>query len=259
MNEGNKCYNEPVMRIDEFFKNNNKIAIAYSGGVDSVYLLYEAVRAGADVKAYCVKSAFQPGFETEDAIRLADQIGCETRILEVDVLSDEIIRSNPEDRCYYCKRRIMGAIIKAASDDGYDVICDGTNASDDIDDRPGYRALKELGIRSPLRECGLTKEDIRSASKKAGLETWNKHAYACLATRIKQGEQITEEKLAITEKAEGILRDMGFIDLRVRMRGDSALVQIREDQHSRAIKMQDEISKALAGLYSMVIIDEVPR
>ena len=121
----------------------------------------------------------------------------------------------------------MGAITEAAKADGYDIVCDGTNASDDADDRPGFKALGEYGIKSPLRECGLTKEDIRKASREAGLPTWNKPAYACLATRILTGEMITGEKLLVTEKAESILYDMGFRDFRVRMRGNNALVQIR--------------------------------
>ena len=210
------------MNISEFFSTNKRFAIAFSGGVDSVYLLYEAVRNGADVRAYCVRSAFQPGFETDDAVRMAEQIGCSLKVLDVDVLSDEVITSNPADRCYYCKQRIMGTIREAALADGCDIICDGTNASDDIDDRPGFRALKELGISSPLRECGLTKDMIREASREAGLDTWSKPAYACLATRIKTGEEITAEKLRITEEAEGILYDMGFRDFRVRMRGSDA-------------------------------------
>lgn len=247
------------MTLDGFFKANNKAAIAFSGGVDSVYLLYAACSAGADVKAYCVRSAFQPGFETEDARRMAELIGCEMKLIEADVLSDERVASNPENRCYYCKQHIMSAIADAAHADGYNVICDGTNASDDADDRPGFKALEEYGIKSPLRECGLTKDEIRQRSKEAGLPTWDKPAYACLATRIAHGERITEEKLRTTEKAEKALHEMGFTDFRVRMRGDSALVQIREDQHARALDMSERIETAIGGLYDSVQIDEKPR
>lgn len=247
------------MELKEFFERNNKIAVAYSGGVDSVYLLYEAVRCGADVKAYCVKSAFQPSFELEDAKEMAERIGCALEVLEADVLANEAVASNPPDRCYYCKRLVMSAIREAAVADGYSVICDGTNASDDPADRPGFRALQELGIRSPLLECGLTKDDIRRASRETGLPTWNKPAYACLATRIKTGERITAGKLKTTEKAESILMEMGFSDFRVRMRGDSALVQIRADQHARAFTMADDITDALKGLYDHIRIDENPR
>ena len=247
------------MTIEEYFEINNKVAIAFSGGVDSAYLLYAAAKAGAEVKAYYVRSAFQPEFEFEDAKRIADMIGCRLMVIEADVLSDEKVASNPENRCYYCKQHIMSAITDAAAADGFNIICDGTNASDDADDRPGFKALGEYGIRSPLRECGLTKADIRKASREAGLPTWNKPAYACLATRIRTGEVITEEKLEITERAEGILYDMGFRDFRVRMRGNDALVQIEESRHAEALRHEDEIKEALSGLYAEVKIDESPR
>ena len=247
------------MRLEEYFKINNKIAIAFSGGVDSTYLLYAAVRAGTDVMAYCVKSAFQPGFEFNEAMELADQIGCGLRVIGVDVLSDEKVTANPGNRCYYCKQHIMSAITEAAKADGYETVCDGTNASDDADDRPGFKALDEFGIHSPLRECGLTKADVRELSREAGLPTWNKPAYACLATRILTGETITEEKLMITEKAESIMHDMGFRDFRVRMRGRDALVQVTEDQLAEAIACEDEIRGSLSDMYDNVRIDMNPR
>lgn len=247
------------MKLEEFFKINKRIAVAFSGGVDSSYLLYAAAKAGADVKAYYVKSVFQPVFEFEDAVRLAKQISCELHVIEADVLTDERVAANPPDRCYYCKQHIMSAIIRAAEADGYEIVCDGTNASDDADDRPGFKALEEYGIRSPLRECGLTKEDIRKASKEAGLPTWNKPAYACLATRIRTGETITEKKLSITERAESILHDMGFRDFRVRMRGGSALVQVTESQLAEAFAREEEIRELLSDLYDEINIDESPR
>ena len=247
------------MKLNDFFEMNNRVAVAFSGGVDSAYLLYAAVKADADVKAYCVKSAFQPCFQFEDAKRLAEQIGAEFEVIDVDILSDEKVTVNPPDRCYYCKTRIMTAIKTAAAADGYYIVCDGTNASDDASDRPGSKALEELGIVSPLKECGLTKTDIRRLSKEAGLPTWDKPAYACLATRIKTGEQITKEKLRTTEEAERRMMDMGFSDFRVRMRGKDALVQIAEDQYAEALKRESEIKAALADLYEKVKIDEVPR
>ncbi|MBR3201103.1 MAG: ATP-dependent sacrificial sulfur transferase LarE [Mogibacterium sp.] len=247
------------MTIKEYFELNNKIAVAFSGGVDSAYLLYAAAEAGADVKAYCVKSAFQPGFEHEDAVKLAEMIGCRLQVIDLDVLSDERIAANPHNRCYYCKQHVMSAIKEAAEADGYDTVCDGTNASDDADDRPGFKALGEYGIRSPLRECGLTKEDIRKASKEAGLPTWNKPAYACLATRILTGEMITREKLLVTEKAESIMHDMGFRDFRVRMRGRNALVQVTESQIAEAFAREEEIRTALSEMYDEIKIDENPR
>ena len=247
------------MTLQEFFEVNKKAAIAFSGGVDSVYLLYAAVKAGADVKAYYVKSVFQPEFEFNDAKKLAELTGCNICVIRADVLSDDTVAANPPDRCYYCKQHIMGAITEAAKADGYDTVCDGTNASDDADDRPGFKALAEYNIISPLRECGLTKQDIRKASKEAGLPTWNKPAYACLATRILTGEKITEEKLAVTEKAESILYNMGFRDFRVRMRGNNALCQIVSGQLAEALIREEEIKKALSELYEEVNFDGSPR
>lgn len=247
------------MQLEGYFAAYNRIAVAFSGGVDSTYLLYAAVKAGAEVKAYCVRSAFQPGFEYDEAKKLAERIGADMEVIEVDVLSDDKVTANPPDRCYYCKTRIMTAIRAAAAADGYETVCDGTNASDDASDRPGHKALEELGIKSPLKECGLTKTDIRRLSREAGLPTWNKPAYACLATRIRTGEQITKEKLETTEEAERRMMEMGFKDFRVRMRGRNALVQIAEDQHYHALKRDSEIKAALANLYESVEIDEVPR
>ena len=248
-----------MMELSEFFESCGRIAIAFSGGVDSAYLLAEAVRCGADVRAYYVKSQFQPEFERQDARRLAKALGAELREIELDVLSDETVVSNPADRCYHCKRRIMGAIIRAAEADGCEVLCDGTNHSDDVSDRPGFRALGELGIRSPLRECGITKDEVRKRAKELGLDVWDKPAYACLATRISAGERITADKLRTTEEAEGILHAMGFRDFRVRMRGGDALVQIEASQHDDAVKRSDEIRKALESLYGDVRIDPEPR
>lgn len=172
------------MTLQDFFTSHPKTAIAFSGGVDSAYLLYAAKKYAEEVRAYYVKSEFQPRFELEDAVRLAQDIGTDITVLEQSVLSVPQVAENPADRCYHCKTAIFTAVMKAADADGFSVLLDGTNASDDAQDRPGMRALRELSVRSPLRECGLTKQEIRRLSKAAGLFTWNKPAYACLATRI---------------------------------------------------------------------------
>ena len=181
------------MTLEVFFKSNPKAAIAFSGGVDSAYLLYAAKTFGAEVKSYYVASEFQPEFEKRDALRLAEELGADMQILPLQVLCDQKVRENPSDRCYYCKKQIFSAIVKAAAEDGFSLILDGSNASDDAGDRPGMRVLQEMSVRSPLRECGLTKAQIRELSKEAGLFTWDKPAYACLATRIPTGEEITIE------------------------------------------------------------------
>ena len=243
------------MTLQDFFQANPKAALAFSGGVDSAYLLYEAVRCGAQVRAYYVKSAFQPQFELEDARRLAAELGADLRVLEVDVLADPRIGANPANRCYYCKTAIFTAIHAAAKEDGFSLLLDGTNASDDAGDRPGMRALQELSVRSPLRECGLTKEEIRQLSREAGLFTWDKPAYACLATRIPTGEAITAEKLRWTEAAEDHLFALGFSDFRVRMVGTAAKLQLPAAQLPRLMERRQEIVAQLKQYYSDVLLD----
>lgn len=243
------------MELSAFFQENPKIALAFSGGVDSAYLLYAAKKYGAETTAYYVKTAFQPRFEYEDACRLANELQMPMRTIELNVLTDSEVTSNPANRCYYCKRRIFTAILEAAYADGYTVVMDGTNASDDVNDRPGMKVLQELSVRSPLRECGLTKEMIRGLSKKAGLFTWDKPAYACLATRIPTGTEITEELLSRTETAENDLRILGFSDFRIRLMGNAARLQVRESQLEKLIAERSEILNTLRRYYSAVLLD----
>ena len=243
------------MTLHSFFAENSRVALAFSGGVDSAYLLYAAKAAGADVTAYYVKSAFQPEFELRDARRLATELGAKMSVLELDVLCDSAVTANPPERCYHCKKKIFTAIAEAAKRDGYELLIDGTNASDDAADRPGIRALRELSVRSPLRECGITKQQVRMLSREAGLFTWDKPAYACLATRIPTGESITAEKLQKTEKAEEHLETLGFRDFRVRLVGSSAKLQVREDQLPLLIAKRNEILTGLKPLYSDILLD----
>ena len=247
------------MTLEAFFKENPKTALAFSGGVDSSYLLYAAVQAGAEVRAYYVKTAFQPEFEYEDAIRLAKQLGAEVTVLRLDALCDPQVAANPANRCYYCKQNIFGSIWRAARADGFSVLLDGTNASDQADDRPGMKALRELKVRSPLREAGLTKAIIREKSRLAGLFTWDKPAYACLATRIPTGETITEEKLTRTEWAESYLMGLGFSDLRVRLLGSCARVQLPKEQQEAFLDRREEILAVLKTRYSGVLLDMEAR
>ena len=140
------------MTLEQFFTKNPEVAIAFSGGVDSAYLLYAAKRYAARAKAYYVSTAFQPSFELEDARRLANELGADMQVLHVDVLMSGAVTANPPDRCYHCKNTLFRQILRAAENDGFPVLLDGTNASDDAGDRPGMRALRELSVRSPLRE-----------------------------------------------------------------------------------------------------------
>lgn len=247
------------MKLSDYFARHPQAAVAFSGGVDSAYLLYAAKRYGARVRAYYVRSAFQPRFELEDARRLAEELQAELRILETDVLASETIAANPPDRCYHCKKLIFAAVAEAAREDGFSLLLDGTNASDEEADRPGMQALREWKVQSPLRLCGLTKEEIRRLSREAGLFTWDKPAYACLATRIPAGEAITPRKLAATEAAETYLASLGFVDFRVRRMGDVARLQFTGGQMERAVEKREEIVRELRQYYTAVLLDLVPR
>lgn len=243
------------MTLKNFFEQNKKVALAFSGGVDSAYLLYAGLQAGCDIHAYYVKSAFQPQFELEDATKLAKELDAKMTILEPDVLSEPLVVQNPANRCYFCKKKIFTRIIEAAKSDSYDVIIDGNNASDDASERPGMKAVQELSVLSPLRECGLTKEEIRKLSKEAGLFTWDKPAYACLATRIPTGIEITADKLHATEVSEKALADLGFTDFRIRLSGKDAKIQVKEEQLEKLLLYRKEILEKLKPYYSAVTVD----
>lgn len=248
------------MTLQEFFEVHPKAALAFSGGVDSSYLLYAARQLGADVKAYYVKTAFQPEFEYQDALRLASQLGADIQVLTLDVLACPDVTLNPKNRCYFCKQHIFGNILRQAKADGYDTVLDGTNASDQVSDRPGMKALQEMKVLSPLRLTGLTKAEICRLSREAGLFTWDKPSYACLATRIPTGTEITGADLARTEWAEDHLMSLGFRDLRVRqLSGDLALVQLPEAQMDTFLALRREITRTLKTRYAGVLLDMEAR
>ncbi|MCH3972488.1 MAG: ATP-dependent sacrificial sulfur transferase LarE [Oscillospiraceae bacterium] len=246
-------------KLQQFFRENPKVALAFSGGTDSSYLFYAAVHAGAQVYPYYIKTAFQPQFELEDAQKLADQLHTELSVLQLDLLSNPDVVSNPANRCYFCKKELFSALRAQANRDGCTLLMDGTNASDDVNDRPGMRALKELCVRSPLRECGLTKPEIRCLSREAGLFTWNKPAYACLATRFPAGRQITGDLLQQVESAEKELFRLGFTDFRVRLYDDAARLQFLPEQMPLAVEKRAEILKRLRPWFSVVLLDLAGR
>ncbi len=243
------------MELQEFFSQNPKLALGFSGGVDSAYLLYAAVNCKAQVQPYFVKTQFQPEFELADAKRLAAELGVELTVLEMDILAVPRVGENRPDRCYDCKRALFGRLREQALADGYTLLIDGTNASDDAGDRPGMRALGELSVRSPLRECGITKAEVRRLSKEAGLFTWNKPAYACLATRVPTGEAIDEKILHRVEAGENALFQMGFSDFRVRVYHGAARLQLPGEQIMEAVSRREEVRNALAPWFDTVLLD----
>lgn len=247
------------MNLEEFFKENTRVALGFSGGVDSSYLLYAALKYGANVHAYYIKTCFQPQFEYDDAIRMAKLLGANVTVLNLDALADEDVVKNPKNRCYYCKISLFTALKKAALADGFTVLLDGTNASDDADDRPGMKALQELKVLSPLRECGLTKSKIRELSKAAGLFTWDKPAYACLATRIPTNTPLDAETLLKVERSEQALMDMGFSDFRVRVFNKAARIQLLPAQLINAAERATEIRHALEPYFDVILFDTMCR
>lgn len=243
------------MELSDFFTEHPRAALAFSGGVDSAYLLYAGMRWGKLMKAYYVRTPFQPEFEYRDALRLARELNAEMEVLTRNVLELEAVTANPPDRCYHCKKAIFSAIAEKAREDGFSLLLDGTNASDREDDRPGMRALRQLNVRSPLRECGLTKDVIRELSRQAGLFTWDKPAYACLATRIPTGTAITEDLLSRTEWAEDYLLSLGFTDFRVRTLGNDAKLQLKAQDFPLLLERREEITGELKKRYASILLD----
>lgn len=243
------------MEMHEFFGQHPKVAIACSGGVDSVLLVYLAHKYAKEVRAYFVKSEFQPQFEEDDARKMCAQIGVEMKVITIDILSYKQVLENEKDRCYYCKQRIVSSIMEEMRKDGFDILLDGTNASDDITDRPGMRALQELNVLSPLRLCGYTKEKIRSLAQSADLPVYNKPSYACLATRIPTGTKIRYEDIKRVNMAEDYLFSLGYSDFRVRLWNGAAKLQISEIQMEKILQDYKKIQQYLLTWFDKVVLD----
>lgn len=247
------------MELREFFREHPVCAVAFSGGVDSAYLLYTASAWGERTAAYFVKTPFQPDFELEDAREVVQQLGAVMTVIEFDVLTIPEVTANPPDRCYYCKRALFTRLREVSQRDGFPLILDGCNASDDASDRPGMRALRELGIRSPLRECGVTKAEVRRQAREAGLPVWNKPSYACLATRVPAGTAITARDLTRVADGERTLAELGLSDFRLRLRGEDGLLQVRAEQRELAGKILSKLPDALKADFRQIALDSQPR
>lgn len=192
-----------------FFTEHPRVALAYSGGCDSVFLLACARACGAEVHPFTIDTAFQYAFEADDARLAAEQLGVRTEMIELDIFAHPEVTANPPDRCCHCKRVIFQALFGAAREQGIEMVIDGTNATDDPARRPGFRAIEQFGVRSPLREAGLTKDRIRELSRQMGLMTADKPNYSCLATRVETGEQITPELLESFVQEDWLDRENG--------------------------------------------------
>jgi uncharacterized protein len=217
---------EKETALTERIKTAGKLAVAFSGGVDSTYLLYKAHEVlGENCIAVTVRSQVITREEFDWTVDFCKQTGVKQEVIDFDVFSVDEFAENPSDRCYYCKRKIFGAVLETAAKYGITQAADGSNVDDDGDYRPGMRAIAELGIVSPLKEAGLSKSDIRMLSKEAGLVTWDHPSAACLASRFTYGEKITDSGLERVAAAEKFIKDLGFEGIRVRVHGDLARIE----------------------------------
>ena len=218
---------EKLKTLKTYLSELGGIAVAFSSGVDSTFLLKVAHDVlGAKVIAVTAKSCSFPQRELNEARAFCEQEGIEHIVIESEELSIEGFRQNPKNRCYLCKHELFSKIGEVAKEKGIAHIAEGSNLDDNGDYRPGLQAVAELGVKSPLRYAELTKDDIRALSKELGLSTWNKQSFACLSSRFVYGETITEEKLEMVDKAEQLLLDLGFHQVRVRIHGTIARIEV---------------------------------
>ena len=246
-------------KIKEYIASFKSVAIAFSSGVDSTFLLYAAKEAlGDNVIAVTATSCSFPERELNEAKAYCEQNGIKHYIIKSEELNIEGFAKNPKNRCYLCKRELFEKIGGVAKENGIEVVAEGSNLDDDGDYRPGLQAVRELGVKSPLREIGFTKAEIRELSKEFGLPTWEKQSFACLASRFPYGDIITEDKLKRVDKAEQLLIDMGFGQLRVRIHGDVARIELYPAEFERFMdeKIRVEVYKKFKEFgFSYVALD----
>lgn len=218
---------QKLSRLYQILSGYESAVIAFSGGVDSSLLLKAvADTLGEKVVAVTVRSVINPPGEVDDAVKLAEAIGVKHRLIDLDPLQYEEFVTNPPLRCYHCKKKIMGLMFDVAREHGCKHVLDGVNADDTGDYRPGMQAARELGVKNPLLEAGLTKADIRELSRRTGLSTAEKPSAACLASRFPYGTRITAEALKRVAAAEVFLRSRGFTQVRVRDHGNLARIEV---------------------------------
>lgn len=259
MNIENMNINEKYEILKNRILEMGKICVAYSSGVDSTFLLKVAHDLlGDNAVAVTAHSYHFPDREFLDTVDFCKKEGIRHIILETDQLQIEEFVANPPDRCYICKKSIFAGMKSRMEEEGIFHLLEGSNMDDLGDYRPGMKAIKELGIESPLKDAGLYKEEIRILSKELGLPTWDKPSYACLASRFPYGEQITAEKLKMVEQAEDYLMSLGFIQMRVRIHGNVARIEIPNDEMDTFFKenIRIDVNKKLKELgFSYVTVD----
>jgi uncharacterized protein len=247
MNDGNDAHSK-LERLKAGISKLDNLAVAFSGGVDSTFLLYVAHQElGGKLLALTALSAFYPDRESNEAIEFAKKHGIRQITKAVDELDIKGFAKNPLNRCYLCKSNLFGVFNKTIEEQSIRYLAEGSNADDVSDYRPGLQATKELNVLSPLREAGLTKADIRLLSKEMGLPTWDKPSFACLASRIPYGEEITREKLDAVDACEQLLIDLGFKQARVRHHGKVARIEVVADDLAKLV-LPDMRQQVIAGV-----------
>lgn len=231
------------LELKKYLSSLNSVAVAYSSGVDSTFLLKTAVDTlpRDNVLALTAKSHSFPKRELDESIQFCKSENIRQIVFESEELSIDGFSNNPPDRCYICKKELFSKIKSIARENNINAVVEGSNADDINDYRPGMRAVAELEILSPLKKVGLTKNEIRALSKQLGLKTWNKQSFACLSSRFVYGEKITVQKLDMIDKSEQLLLDLGFKQVRVRIHNDVARIEVLPNEIERVMQFKDTI------------------